>query len=100
MDLFNVLIVGNINADQVRKNKNEKNKNNFKSELGKIKKGNPESRSEYQISLIQNNEEILDLREKFTYFFVFRNYFLLLSEANYKAEHGRGLRISNTKQML
>ena len=37
---------------------------NFKSDLGKIKKGNPNSKSEDQISVVQNVEHFFDLGEK------------------------------------
>ena len=50
-DLFKNLRDGNINPKKVLKNQI-----NFKSDLGEIKKGNLKSRSEYQISVIQNLE--------------------------------------------
>ena len=43
-----------------------KNQNNVKSDLCKIKKGNPKSKSEYQISVIENAENFFDLRERIT----------------------------------
>ena len=59
MDLFKNLKDGSVNPRKV-----SKNQNNFKSDLGEIKKGNRKSRSEYQISVIQNVENFFDLREK------------------------------------
>ena len=59
IDLFINLIDGNLNPREVLKNEI-----NFKSGLGKIKKQNPKSKSEDQISVIQNVQFIFDLREK------------------------------------
>ena len=59
MDLFKNLKDGSVNPRKV-----SKSQNNFKSDLGEIKKGNRKSRSEYQISVIQNVENFFDLREK------------------------------------
>ena len=62
------------------------------------KKRNPKSISKDQISEIQNVESFFDLREK--KFNFFRDYSFLLSEAKYKAKHGKGLKILTPKQML
>ena len=59
MDLFKNLKDGSVNPRKV-----SKNQNNFKSDLGEIKKGNRKSRSEYQVRVIQNVENFFDLREK------------------------------------
>ena len=59
MDLFKNLKDGSVNPRKV-----SKNQNNFKSDLGEIEKGNRKSRSEYQISVIQNVENFFDLRKK------------------------------------
>ena len=59
-----VLRDGNINPKEVLKNQI-----NFKSDLGEIKKGNPHLKSKDQISIIQNVENIFDLRGKNTDFF-------------------------------
>ena len=59
IDLFINFIDGNLNPREVLKNQI-----NFKSGLGKIKKQNPKSKSEDQISVIQNAQFIFDLREK------------------------------------
>ena len=48
-DLFINLRNGNVNPRKAFKNKNE-----FKSELGRIKKGNPKSKSKDQASVIHN----------------------------------------------
>ena len=58
-ELFKDLIDGNINPKEVLKDQI-----NFKSDLGKTKKGNKKSKSKDQISVIQNIENIFDLREK------------------------------------
>ena len=67
---------------------------NFKSDLGKIKKGNPNSKSEDQISVVQNVEHFFDLGEKnidyIRDFFFFL--FFLLSEAKCKAKYRKGLK--------
>ena len=70
----------------------------FKSYLGEIKKGNPKSKSEDQISVIKNVQNIFDLTEKIINFF--RDYSILLSKAKYKAKHEKGLIILSPKQML
>ena len=71
---------------------------NFKSDLGKIKKGNKKSKSKDQISAIQNVQHFFDLRQKIIDFF--RDYSHLISEAEYKAKYARGLKILTSKQML
>ena len=43
-------------------------------------------------------QSFFDLREKTVDFF--RDYFLLISEAQYKAKYGRDLTVLTTKQML
>ena len=50
------------------------------------------------MNFILNVENAFDLREKKIGFF--RDYSFLLSEVKYKAKYGRGLKISNLKQML
>ena len=50
------------------------------------------------MSLIQNVENVFDLREKTVDFF--RDYSFLLSDAKFKAKYGRGFKILTTKQML
>ena len=90
MDLFEKFTGGNVNPREVLKNQN-----NFKSDLGEIKKGNPKSKSEDQISVIRviisviNVKNIFDLREKIIDFF--RDYSFLLSEAKYKGKYGKVL---------
>ena len=51
IDLFNNLKDGNINPKEVLKNQI-----NFKSDLGKIKKRNPDLKLKDQISVIQNSK--------------------------------------------
>ena len=41
-----------------------KNQIKFKSDLGKMKKGSPESKTENQVSVIKNVQIFFDLREK------------------------------------
>ena len=50
------------------------------------------------MSLIQNVENVFDLREKTVDFF--GDYSFLLSDAKFKAKYGRGFKILTTKQML
>ena len=59
IDLFINSRDGNVNSREVLKNTID-----FKSDLGKIKKGNPKSKSEDQKWLIQNVQKCFDLREK------------------------------------
>ena len=68
------------------------------SDLSKLKKGNPKTKSKDQISVIQTVENFFDLREKIIDFF--RDYSLLLSEVKYKTKYGRGLKILTSKQIL
>ena len=63
-----------------------------------MKKETPKSKSEDQLSLIQNVENVFDLRENTVDFF--RDYSFLLSEAKFKAKYGMGFKILTTKQML
>ena len=74
MDLFINLKDGNVNPREVLKNQIE-----FKSDLGEIKEGNSKSKTEDQISVIQNVQNFIGLREKIINFF--RDYSILISEA-------------------
>ena len=94
IDLFVNLRDGNINPREVLKSQID-----FKSDLGKMKKGNPKSKSEDQISVIQNVQKCFDLREK-SFFFFFRDYSILLSEAKYKAKHEKVPKILTPEQTL
>ena len=62
-----------------------KNQNNFKSDLGKIRKRNTNLKLEDQIIVIENVENFFDLREKIIDFF--RDYSFLLSQVKYKAKY-------------
>ena len=93
INLFINLRDGNANPRKVLKNQID-----FKSYLGEIKKGNPKSKSEDQISVIKNVQNIFDLTEKIINFF--RDYSILLSKAKYKAKHEKGLIILSPKQMV
>ena len=64
IDLFINFRDGNVSPREVLRNQKE-----FKSDLGEIKKGNPKSKSKYQISVIQNVQNCFDLREKIINFF-------------------------------
>ena len=71
----------------------EKSQNIMKLIVGKIKKGNPKSKSKDQISLIQNAQNFFDLREKIVS--LFRDYSILISEAKYKVKYREGLKNIN-----
>ena len=79
IDLFINLRDGNVNPREVLKNQI-----NFKSDLGKVKKGNPKSKSEDELSVIQNVQNFFNLKEKIIKFF--RYYSILLFEAKYKTK--------------
>ena len=93
IDLFKNLRDCDVNQKEVLKKQF-----NFKSDLGKIKKGNQKSRLKYQISVTQNVENFFNLREKIID--LFRDYLFLLSEAKYKAKQGEKLKILTPKQMI
>ena len=63
INLFINLRDGNANPRKVLKNQID-----FKSYLGEIKKGNPKSKSEDQISVIKNVQNSFDLTEKLLIF--------------------------------
>ena len=63
LDLFIYLTDGNINLKEVLKDQIK-----FKSDLGEIKKGNSNSKSKDEISVIQNFKKCFDLREKIFFF--------------------------------
>ena len=63
IDSFKDLRDGNVNTRKVFKNQI-----NFESDLDKIKKENPISRSENQMSATQNIESCFDLSEKIIFF--------------------------------
>ena len=73
IELFKDLKDGNINPKELLKDQI-----NLKSELGEIKRENQKSKSEDQISVIENIRNIFDLREKIIDFG--RDYSLFLSE--------------------
>ena len=54
----------NLRDDNVKPRVELKNQNDFKSDQGEIRKGNPDAKSEEEISAIQKVENIFDLREK------------------------------------
>ena len=62
---------------------------NSKSGLDEINKGNKQSKSEDQISVIQNAKKVFDLREKIIDFF--RDYSFFLSKAKYRAKYGKNI---------
>ena len=62
-----------------------KNQINFKSDLGEIKKENPNLKSKDQISDIKNVQFFFDLREKLLIFLEIILFFL--SEAKHKAKY-------------
>ena len=64
IELFKDLKDDNINPKEVLKDQI-----NFKPDLREIKKGNKKSKSEDQISVIENVEKFFDLREKNIDFF-------------------------------
>ena len=67
-----------------------KNQINFKSDLGEIKKENPNLKSKDQISDIKNVQFFFWFKRKIIDFF--RNYSFFLSEAKHKAKYWRGLK--------
>ena len=80
IDLFKHLRDGSIDPKKVLKNQI-----NFKSDLGKIIKGNPKRKPEDQISVIKSVENLFDFREEIDDF-LWDNCFLL-SEAKCKAKY-------------
>ena len=90
VELFKTLGDINVNPKDVLKNKN-----NFKLDLGKIRKGNLASKSQDQIRLIQNVQDIFNLREKNIIFF--SDYSFLLYEAKHKVKYGKRLKILSLK---
>ena len=92
IEVFINLRDGNVNPREVLKNQFE-----FKSHLGEIGKGNPKLKSKDQVSVIHNVQNFFDLRDKIINFF--RDFSILVSEAKYKAKHGKGLKILSLMQM-
>ena len=92
IDLFINLRDGNADPREVLKNQID-----FKWDLGEIRKGNPKSKSEDQISVIKIFN-FFYLRGKVINFY--RDYYILLPEAKYKAKDGKGLKILTPKQMF
>ena len=93
IELFKDLRDSNINPKEVLKDQIK-----IKTNLGEIKTGNTKSKSEDQISVIQNVEFFFWFKRK-NYLF-FGRFFFFLSEAKYKAKYGKGLKILTPKQML
>ena len=78
-----------------------KNQINFKSDLGKTKKRNPKSKSDDPMSVMEDVQNFLNLREKaINLLKFFKDYPILLFEAKYKAKHGKGVKILTTKQIF
>ena len=85
VEVFKYLRDGNRNPKEILKEQIH-----FKSGLGEIKKGSKISKSEDQISVIQNVQfSFISDKE----LLIFRDYSLLLFEAKCKAKYGRGLKI-------
>ena len=80
IDLFKNLRDGNTNPKEVLQNQ-------INSDLLEIKKVYPNLKSNHQVSVIQNVENLFHLRNEIINFF--RDYSFLLSEAKYKAKYGR-----------
>ena len=72
MNLFIYLRDSNINPKEVLQNQI-----NFKSDLGEIKRGNPNLKPKDQISVTQNVEKWFNLREKNVDFF--RDFFFFFA---------------------
>ena len=94
IELFVNLRDGNLNSKEALKSQI-----NFKSDLGKIKKQNQKSKTEDQISLIQNVQKLLDLRGKIVDFLKII-FFCYLNLNTNCANCEMGLKIFTTKQMF
>ena len=74
----------------------------IKRELGQIKIGNPDLKSDKQLYTIKNVKNLYDSRQKF--FDLFNNYSKIRSKTLYKSKQneteGKGLKILTPKQML
>ena len=77
--------------------KEEKIQEVFRSELNEMLKGNPNYKSEDQISAIKNIRKLYNGREKVTKFY---DYMRMVAEAKYKSNHGEGLKIFTPTQVL
>ena len=80
----------------------EEDQEQFKRELGQIKSGNPNHKSEKQLYTIKNVKHLYDSRQKIID--LFSDYSKIKSESIYRSKHdetkGRGLKILTHKQML
>ena len=68
----------------------------MKSDQGQIKKGNPKSKSEDGVIIIESVQYFFDLREKIIN--SFRDYSIVLCGYKYKAKHGKGLKIATVNK--
>ena len=69
----------------------------YKSEQGKIKKWKSRIRMRSSNKCNKKSLKFIWLKRKNN---IYRNHSILLSEAKYKAKHGKGLKILTPKQML
>ena len=80
----------------------EEDQEQFKRELGQIKSGNPNHKSEKQLYTIKNVKHLYDSRQKIID--LFSDYSKIKSESIYRSKHdetkGKGLKILTPKQML
>ena len=80
----------------------EEDQEQFKRELGQIKSGNPNHKSEKQLYTIKNVKHLYDSRQKIID--LFSDYSKIKSESIYRSKHdetkGRGLKVLTPKQML
>ena len=76
----------------------EKEQKNLESELGRIKQGNPKSRSKEQSKVIDNVTYLYESREKVVQ--MFNNYPTQKSRRIYGSKKGTGLKILTPKQIL
>ena len=75
------------------------NQYKLKSELGEVKNGNPKPKSNKNLEVIKNAENLYNARQAAIIFII--EYTKRVSEAKSRAkQQGKGLKISSPKQML
>ena len=94
IDLINKIKDGDVSLKQATNDQYE-----LKSKLGEIKKGNPKRKSQTNLDVIKNVDNLYNSRQAAINFFI--EYTERVSEAKFRSKHkGTGLKILTPNQML
>ena len=99
--IIQIILINKIKNGEIKLAEAKNDQINFKSSLGKIKKGNNKKRSKEQKNALYNIDMLYKARNEAIKFY--DDYSLMVSEAKNKAKNktsGKGLKILTPKQLL